>query len=520
MLESVQTSIRTSSLLVLVLCLIFEYPQTLLSLLSPDLAKGIPLQLKAQEIPRVLTHFSHHVDNLSNTTGAFNPKFYTSGSNIDVVWENSDIVSSEILFKKSIDGGAGFGPEIRLSKYEQHSVHPQISGSGSNLYVVWQHSNLAIVLRKSTDNGATFGPIEKVVDTTAYTQDLQVAATGDNVYILWKDGSTKGIILKTSTDGGQTFGRVIDLTNDSSLVFNPYMYATNTTLYITWTEEETNSQRSIVLTRMSIPSEISLTINLTNKTNVQSESSTKVAAWGKNVYLLWEDDSLRHKSFIVMKKSTDGGATFGPAMNLSNNISNATLGISYDPELTAFGNNVYVKFQDVNAGILLKKSTDGGLTFGPPFRFGNTTAVSDMQIAAVSSNLMYVLWKNTATGNNNIFFKRVISGGKIFSPTIKLSNNPGGTPVSGPILSAYANTLYIIWENLNSGNYTVLLRKSTDNGATFGPIEKVVDTTAYAQDLQVAAAGDNLYILWKDGSTKGIILKTSTDGGQTFGPVM
>jgi hypothetical protein len=349
-----------------------------------------------------------------------------------------------------------------------------------------------------------------------------VAAAGDNVYVLWKDGSTKSIILKTSTDGGQTFGPDVDLTNGSSLVFNPYMYATNTMLYISWTEKGINSQRSIVLTRMSIPSQFSFfkTTNLTNRTDVPSESSPRIAAGGKNVYLLWEDDSIRHKSFIVMKKSLDSGATFGPAINLSTNISKDTLGISYDPEVTAFGNNVYVKFQDVNAGILLKKSTNGGLNFGPPVRFGNTTAVSDMQIAAVSGNLMYILWKNTATGNNNIFFKRVFSSGKIFSPTIKLSNNPGGAPVSGPALSAYSNNLYILWENLNSGNYTVLLRKSTDNGATFGPMEKVVDTTTYAQDLQVAAAGDNVYILWKDGSTKSIILKTSTDGGQTFGPAV
>src|SRR5919108_572267 len=263
MLESVQTSIRTSSLLVLVLCLIFEYPQTLLSLLSPDLAKGIPLQLKAQEIPRVLTHFSHHVDNLSNTTGAFNPKFYTSGSNIDVVWENSDIVSSEILFKKSIDGGAGFGPEICLSKYEQHSVHPQISGSGSNLYVVWQHSDLAIVLRKSTDNGATFGPIEKVVDTTAYTQDLQVAAAGDNVYILWKDGSTKGIILKTSTDRGQTFGPPVKLSNITA-----------------------------------------------------AASDLKIAAAESNVYVVWKDVGLHNHYSILLRESTDGGISFRPSVKI------------------------------------------------------------------------------------------------------------------------------------------------------------------------------------------------------------
>jgi hypothetical protein len=522
MFELVHTNLATLSLLVLVLCLIFELPQNLLSLLSPDSTKVVRLLLKAHEITRMPTHLSHHVDNLSNTTGAFNPKFYTSGPNVDIVWENSNISSSVILFKRSIDGGDVFGPEILLSKYEQHSVHPQIIGSGSNLYVVWQHSNLAIVLIKSTDNGATFGPTKKVVDTTAYAQDLQVAATGDNVYILWRDGSTESIFLKSSIDGGLTFGPAIDLTNHSSSVFNPYIYATDTMLYIAWMEKGINSQGSIVLTKMSIPNGLSSpkTTTLTNTTDVQSECCPRIAAAGKNVYLLWEDDSIRHKSFIAMKKSGDTGATFGPTINLSNNISKATFGISYDPELTVFGNNLYVKFQDVNAGILLKKSTDGGLNFGPPIRFSDTTAVSDMQIAAVSNSLMYALWKNTTTGNNNIFFKRVISSENIFSPATKLSNNPDGEPVSGPVLSAYANSLYILWENLNSGNYTILLRKSTDNGATFGPTKKVVDTTAYAQDLQVAATGDNVYILWRDGSTESIFLKSSIDGGLTFGPAV
>ncbi|MDQ6866391.1 MAG: glycoside hydrolase, partial [Thermoproteota archaeon] len=89
---------------------------------------------------------------------------------------------------------------------------------------------------------------------------------------------------------------------------------------------------------------------------------------------------------------------------------------------------------------------------------------------------------------------------------------------SHPLLSAWKNDVYVLWQDLSSGNYSILLKKSTDNGTTFGPVVKVTGITGNAEDLQLATSADNLYVLWKDAGSAGIMLKKSTNGGVGFGP--
>jgi hypothetical protein len=60
--------------------------------------------------------------------------------------------------------------------------------------------------------------------------------------------------------------------------------------------------------------------------------------------------------------STDGGASFGSIVNLSNNG-----GSSFQPAITASINNVYVAWFDNTPGdseIFYKKSTDRRVSFG------------------------------------------------------------------------------------------------------------------------------------------------------------
>ena len=227
-------------------------------------------------------------------------------------------------------------------------------------------------------------------------------------------------------------------------------------------------------------------IKLTNSTEEPSSSSSaRIASWGKNVFVLWEDDAIQHKSMILLRQSIDGGTTFRPAVDLSEN-NTRDFAISFNPEIATVDNNLYIKFQDVLSGILLKKSTDAGFSFGPATSLSKSTAVSHLNIAAAENGFVYVLWENTYTGDNNIFFKRSIDNGATFGPAIELSNNNAGQPLSHPLLSAWKNDVYVLWEDLSSGNYSILLKKSTDNGATFGSIVKVTDITGNAQDLQLA----------------------------------
>ena len=59
-----------------------------------------------------------------------------------------------------------------------------------------------------------------------------------------------------------------------------------------------------------------------------------------NIFLIWQDNSTGNEE-IFLRKSTNGGITFGNKTNISNNT-----GFSTSPQIESFGNNTFVIWQD------------------------------------------------------------------------------------------------------------------------------------------------------------------------------
>ena len=70
-------------------------------------------------------------------------------------------------FSRSTDDGKSFSSPLSLSgKTRSNVFNPEVSSSGSNVYVVWQGQsatgNQDIFLRKSSDYGSTFSETENI----------------------------------------------------------------------------------------------------------------------------------------------------------------------------------------------------------------------------------------------------------------------------------------------------------------------------------------------------------------------
>jgi hypothetical protein len=97
----------------------------------------------------------------SSTEIARSPSIATSGNNVYVVWTDGD----SIFFRRSTAGGASFRPIETLSSGGGST--PSIATSGNNVYLVWQDNTIAEILyRRSIDNGAAFGPSIKLSSHT------------------------------------------------------------------------------------------------------------------------------------------------------------------------------------------------------------------------------------------------------------------------------------------------------------------------------------------------------------------
>ena len=144
--------------------------------------------------------------------------------------------------------------------------------------------------------------VNNISNNTGDSVYSQVASSGHNIYVVWEDNAFSrdahnyDILFAKSAARAQAVNKQID-----DKVFE-------------------SKERVIV--------------NLSNNTGASQHP--QIATTDNNIYVVWEDNTYSNKE-ILFTKSTDGGISFGHVLNLSN-----TLGDSYNEEISAFGDNVYV----------------------------------------------------------------------------------------------------------------------------------------------------------------------------------
>ena len=188
-----------------------------------------------------------------------------------------------------------------------------------------------------------------------------------------------------------------------------------------------------------------------------------ISILGNNTYVVWQDNSTGNDD-ILIRKSADGGLTFGNITNLSNN--NAS---SISPQVESFGNNTYVVWQDNSTGndeIFIRKSADGGIKYTVKKNLSNNTGFSTSPDILVFGNNTYVVWQDNSTGNDDILIRKSANGGTTFSGKKNLSNNNGNS--TSPQVDSFGNNTFVVWQDTSrSGNDEIFLRKNETGGTKF-----------------------------------------------------
>jgi hypothetical protein len=398
---------------------------------------------------------------LSNNTGdSANPNVAISGNDMFVAWEDTTGGNREILLISSSDG-QNFTTIQNLSHTTGDSLNPKLAVSGENVYLVWDdianNGTGQIMFTKSSDNGATFTTAKNLGNSTEDSANANVAISGNNVYVVWESvnmNSTAGasnseIMFARSSDSGATFTSPKSLSNNAGNSANP-----------------------------------------------------NVAISGNNVYVAWEDNSAGGTEIIVAR-STNNGANFGPARNISNSP-----GESFNPRIAISGNNVYIVWVDYSLGnstksdIMLIRSTNSGANFASAEKLSDSTGEASDPRIAVSESDVYVVWEEstTETGNGEIKFARSSDGGASFTSTSNLSSNNGIS--FDPRIAVSGNNVYVVWEDTTTttaeGSSDIFLARSTNNGATFGKVQNLSNNPVESFNPYIAASGSKLFVVWSD----------------------
>ncbi|TLX85664.1 MAG: PQQ-dependent sugar dehydrogenase, partial [Thaumarchaeota archaeon] len=136
------------------------------------------------------------------------------------------------------------------------------------------------------------------------------------------------------------------------------------------------------------------------------------------------------------------------------------------------------------------------------------------QIESFGNNT-FVIWQDNNTGNDEIFLRKSTDAGK-FSSKKNLSNNTGSS--TSPQIESFGNNTFVIWQDNSTGNDEIFLRKSNNGGITFGNTTNISNNTGSSTSPQIESFGNNTFVIWQDNSTGNdeIYLRKSTNGDTVF----
>lgn len=345
-----------------------------------------------------------------------------SESTVFVLWTESN---SKISFKRSIDGGNTFGNNIDLSNDASCCSMPSAASFHKNVYVVWSSGESPddILFKKSSDGGATFDKTINLSNTPNRSFQAAIAVFGNNVYVVWSDGTPDDhdILFRKSNDGGSTFGSTINLSEElSGYSEQPSVAVYQNKVHIVW--RETTASSDEIFYQRSVDGGITFS-DSTNLSNSEGNSAVPVVATsGNNVYVAWADGSPSSSNFeTLLRRSIDNGATFDSIVNLSNSDGN-----SGEISIATSGDNVYVawgEFTGDSIEIQYRLSADNGATFGAAVNLSNNDGESYYPRIALLNDNVYVVWNDNSFGNFEIFYRKSIDKGITFGNINDLSNS-------------------------------------------------------------------------------------------------
>ena len=133
--------------------------------------------------------------------------------------------------------------------------------------------------------------------------------------------------------------------------------------------------------------------------------------------------------------------------------------------------------------------------------------IAIMTLIALGTTTLAILAAESAYGT-------IIDGAK------KRVEQKKGEPAK---IATSGDNVYIAWGTNNTAHPEIMFRASTDGGKTFGEKINLSNTSNVdSVDREIAASGNNVFVAWweRGNQTDEAVMKISTDNGKTFGPML
>ena len=398
-----------------------------------------------------------------------------------------------------------FGPTQSLGRTEKNPSTPFLRyAPDSRLFAVWTedhdtpwpqgkqsdgHQRMAgdralspmrnAFLASSSDGGKSWSSPRRVNDAVEAIQGEENGpkiAFGNNnkVYVVWsipggKGDKTRANIRFSMDDGkgGFTPARTVNETRDAAR-FPIIEFAPDGNLLLAWIDRRIDNPKPRQLYLMRIDQDgkdVKKNYSVGEGLCECCKLGFAFADGGKTVYLVDREVDGNKIRNHVLRKSTDGAATFGAPVEISNDgwqvpsCPHSGPSIGRDSRGWLHVTWFTLGRSEKEAGIYYSLSKDDGKTFAPRRMVHANTAPEILyaNLTVGDDDTVYLAWSNLDHSTKaQIFVRTISSDGKNWSTIQQISNAKANA--SRPVLALRNNQLHVAWTETDGEDSRTVLR--------------------------------------------------------------
>ena len=331
--------------------------------------------------------------------------------------------------------------------------------------------------------------------TSYYNNGWSIATAGNFVHVVWhdsRDGNPE-IYYKRSTDGGTSWQADTRLTNNGFDSYDACVAVLGSAVHVVWYDGRDGNYEIYYKRSTDGGASWGPDTRITNNTYLSLLPSVAVTA--SAVHIVWNDQPASNNDEIYYKRSTDGGASWSAETRLTNFISP-----SHTPTIAAEGSNIHISWTDsreVFPEVYYKRSTDSGITWGNDIPITEADFInSEFSSISVSGSTVHIVWVDSKNSNTEIYYRRSTNSGVSWEAETRLTNNSAVSVF--PSLAVSGSAAHIVWNDMRDGNHEIYYKNSTDGGVTWGTDIRLTNNPEISQNSFIAVSGSVLHVVWRD----------------------
>lgn len=331
---------------------------------------------------------------------------------VHIAWVDEQDGNREIYYKRSIDGGLSWGPPARLTVDAASSNNPSIAAQGDAVHAVWwdtRGGSHQVYYKRSLDGGATWEADRRITASAGGGAHTSLAVAGNRVHVVYVDGrdGSSEVYYARSLDRGATWREPVRLSARPWNSYTPTVATAGNAVYVAWTD--TRDQRQVdhfeeEYFRRSLDGGGTWGAETRLTFDAASSWAPSLAAGGSDVWIVWFDDRGGDWE-LYTKRSSDRGASWSADRRLTQ-----AAGASVRPSIAQLNAELHVVFwdnRDGNEEIYWVRSPDRGVTWGDPERLTDSDAASLKPSVAASSSGVHAVWTDLRDGSAEIYYRRL-----------------------------------------------------------------------------------------------------------------